>query len=530
MLKKYIRATSIVAVTAIFIGLVVSCEEDFTDIGTTIVSNGEFTTNDTIFNIEVTAKDIANVRADGLQIGGILGQYLLGVYNNDNYKKIEASIISQLSIPADLTQVDEEYGSDTIVVTTIDTVLLRLPYNATLIGSDAIGPDFQLDSIIGNQTQPFTLNVFRLTTYLSTLDPTNPSIQNTFLSDETYNVSSEKLNFFEDTQFIPNKRDTARFVLRRLSSGIIYDTDTIQYINSNPFISIPLKKDLIKNILFDQYETSNFSTQDAFNEYFRGIKIQAEGDNGSLMSLSFNNNSLQPSVDIYYTNTVLRAGGTIVIDTIKKTDTFLLSGLRNSEYKMTPGQSPAFNKVPIQGAAGSMAQLKILGDDLNGNLIPDGLEELRTKNWLINDATITLYVDQDIVDSDTIATPFNLFIFRDGVTASAEPAPRQILDFVTEGVDEVGGVLDLDDSKRPDSYSFKITDYISELLAGNVTDIPQLGVRVLNPTDLPVSLVDSIVRNYNWSPKAVMLLNNDPINGARRAQLKISYTLKTEDN
>jgi len=207
-----------------------------------------------------------------------------------------------------------------------------------------------------------------------------------------------------------------------------------------------------------------------------------------------------------------------------------LSGLRNSEYKMTPGQSPAFNKVPIQGAAGSMAQLKILGDDLNGNLIPDGLEELRTKNWLINDATITLYVDQDIVGSDTIATPFNLFIFRDGVTASAEPAPRQILDFVTEGVDEVGGVLDLDDSKRPDSYSFKITDYISELLAGNVTDIPQLGVRVLNPTDLPVSLVDSIVRNYNWSPKAVMLLNNDPINGARRAQLKISYTLKTEDN
>ena len=126
MLKKYIRATSIVAVTAIFIGLVVSCEEDFTDIGTTIVSNGEFTTNDTIINIEVTAKDIANVRADGLQIGGILGQYLLGVYNNDNYKKIEASIISQLSIPADLTQVDEEYGSDTIVVTTIDLSLIHI--------------------------------------------------------------------------------------------------------------------------------------------------------------------------------------------------------------------------------------------------------------------------------------------------------------------------------------------------------------------------------------------------------------------
>ena len=101
---------------------------------------------------------------------------------------------------------------------------------------------------------------------------------------------------------------------------------------------------------------------------------------------------------------------------------------------------------------------------------------------------------------------------------------------ITEGPTKVNGFLVRDEEGKPYKYVFKITDYISELLAGNVTDIPQLGVRVLNPTDLPVSLVDSIVRNYNWSPKAVMLLNNDPINGARRAQLKISYTLKTEDN
>jgi hypothetical protein len=529
MLRKYIRATSYVAITALFLGFIVSCEEDFTDIGTTIVSNQDFSTNDTIFEIEVSGKNTENVRADGLAIGGLLGQYLLGVYNNNNYKKIEASIISQLSIPTDLSQVDEEYGADTTVVTTIDTVLLRLPYNATLIGNDAIGPEFQLDSIIGNQEQPFTLNVYRLTTFLSTLDPTDPSIQNTFSSDQTYNTSSEKLNFFEDTQFVPNKRDTSQFVLRRLNSGAIYDTDTISYTNSNPYISIPLKKDLIKSILFDQYETSNFSSQDAFNDYFRGIKIQAEGDDGSLISLSFNNSTLQPLVDIYYTNTVYRAGGTIVIDTIKKTDTFLLSGVRNSEYKMTPGQIPAFNNVPVQGTAGSIAQLKILGDDTDLNGIPDILEELRTKNWLINDATITLYVDQDVVGFDTIAIPFRLFIFRDGIV-NGEEAPRQILDFVTEGLNQVGGFLELDDDKKPNTYTFKITDYISELLSGSVTDLPTLGVKVLNPTDLPVSLIDSIVRDFNWNPKAVTLLNSNAVNGSRKAQLKISYSLKTEQN
>tara|TARA_B100000787_G_scaffold106371_1_gene78921 strand:- start:2954 stop:4585 length:1632 start_codon:yes stop_codon:yes gene_type:complete len=530
MLRKYTRATISVVITVFLLGSVISCEEDFTDIGTSIVSNGAFTTNDTVFEIEVTGKNIEKVQADGLAIGGLLGQYLLGVYNNNNYKKIEASIISQLSIPQDLTQVDQEYGSDTIVVTTIDTILLRIPYNASLLSTSTLDADFELDSIIGNQLQPFTLNVFRVETYLSTLNPTTPSIQNMYFSDDNYEVSTEKLNLVEDIQFTPNRRDTAHFVTRKLSTGLEYDTDTIRYINSSPSISIPLKEDLIKELIFDQYETSNFASQDAFNSYFRGIKIQAEGDQGSLISLSLNSNSLQPLIDIYYTNTVLVDGGTVVLDTIKKTDTFLLSGIRNSEYKMTPGQIPGFNNVPIQGAAGSIAQLKILGDDNDLNGIPDHLEELRTKNWLINGASITLYVDKDIIEQDTTAIPYRLFIYKDGLNIAGEEIPRQIIDYITEGVNQVGGLLELDDSNKPNSYTFNITDYISELLAGDTDDLPVLGVRVLNPTDLPATSVDTIVRNYNWNPKAIMLLNNNTQDVSRRAKLKISYTLKTENN
>jgi hypothetical protein len=312
--------------------------------------------------------------------------------------------------------------------------LLRIPYNASLLNTALLDSDYLLDSIIGDQTEPFTLNIFRLETYLSGLNPTTPALLNTYYSDQTYEVSTEKLNSVEDIQFTPNRRDTAQFVKRRLSTGLVYDTDTIVYANSVPSISIPLKEDLIKELLFDQYETPNFASQDAFNNYFRGIKIQAEGDNGSLISLGFNNNNLQPLIDIYYTNTVLVDGGTVVFDTVKKTDTFLLSGIRTNEYKTTPGQAPGVNHVPIQGVSGSMAQLKILGDDNDSNGIPDDLEELRTKNWLINDATITVYVDQDVIEPDTTAIPYQLFIFRDGVNSAGIETPRQITDYVTEGV------------------------------------------------------------------------------------------------
>ena len=197
---------------------------------------------------------------------------------------------------------------------------------------------------------------------------------------------------------------------------------------------------------------------------------------------------------------------------------------------MTPGQTPGFNNVPIQGTAGSMAQLKILGDDNDQNGIPDKLEELRTKNWLINDASITLYIDQDLVETDTTATPYQLFIHKDGLNSAGIQTPSQILDYITEGVNEVGGSLELDDLDRPDSYTFKITDYISELLSGTTNDLPSLGVKAFNPTDIPVSAIDTIIRNYNWNPKAIMLLNHNTQDASRKARLKISYTLKTEDN
>jgi len=521
MLKKLTKSFLYLGSVALFLSLIISCEEDFTDIGTTIVSNNEFTTNDTTFEVVVTAKDIERVQADGLSLSaGALGQYLLGVYNNGNYEKVEASIISQLQIPTDLTIVDQEYGNDTTVVTTIDTVLLRLPYQATLLGTDAIGPNFQLDSVFGDQTQPFTLNVFRLTTYLNTLNPTDPSERNQFFSDDSYETESEKLNVFEDTQFLPNNRDTTQFVLRRLSTGDIYDTDTIRYANSNPYISIPLKKERIKEILFDQYESAGFVSQDAFNDYFRGIKIQAEGNTGSIVSLNLNSTSFRPLVDIFYTNTVLTNNGTVVIDTITKNDTFLLSGVRNSAYKMTPGLAPTFNKVAIQGTAGSMVQVNILGNNQ--------LDYLRSQDWLINDATLTLHVDKTTVGSDTINTPFRLFVFKDGTDINGNPIRTQILDALSEGILALDGFLNLDDDRNPDNYTFRITDYISELASGELNDLQPLGIKVFSPTDLYDNFNDTIVETHSWNPKAVMLLNHEATNGTRRATLKISYSAKTQ--
>ncbi len=284
----------------------------------------------------------------------------------------------------------------------------------------------------------------------------------------------------------------------------------------------------------DKYTSgaSEFSSQNAFNNFFRGLYIEAKGDQGSLISLDFSSADpvFTPSLEIFYTRTSTVTGSVIRQDSITPlNDSFQFNEIRNSQYKMTPGNALASNQAKIQGTAGSYVNIDILGDDVDQNGIPDQLDFLRTKNWLINDARITIYVDQNTVEFDTLATPFRLFVFKDNIQNN-QSNQSQLLDYITEGTTAPDGNLRIGDDKKPDHYVFNITDFISELVSREIDYLPTLGAKVLNPTDFPVSTADTVIRTYNWNPKAVMLLNHMTINGDRRPKLKISYTEKIEDN
>ncbi len=504
----------------IFLIGVISCEKDFTDVNSSLISNTKFDIGSEVFEVEVSNKEITSVRADGLSLtGGALGEYLLGVYNNDKYEKIEASMVSRLTIESDIKLLEEIYP-DVEINITVDTAYLKLPYHATLKASTA--NEFTLDSIIGDQTKAFNVNIFQIDTYLSELNPVDPSKTNNYLSNASYDKIGANLVAEPNYKFIPNKNDTVAYIKRRLSTGPIYDTDTIKLTNKNPFARIPLNEDEIKRLFIDKYESPELSSQNAFDNYFRGLYVEASGEEGSLISFDLTNSvaDLKPSVEIYYTGTIIRDG--VVVDTIKRSNTFLLSNFSTNVYKMNDRTYPVNKNVVIQGAAGSMAQVKLFGEDADGNGIADKIEELRAKNWLVNDASLTFYVDQEIVEYDTISTPFKLFLFKD-----TDNNPIQIKDLITEGPSIYGGDLKLID-KKPNKYTFRITDYVSDILSGKSDKNPVLGLKVYNSSDLPTTQTDTIVRPYGWNPKAVTLLNHFIENGDRRTQLKISYTIRKE--
>nr|AOE10008.1 conserved hypothetical protein [uncultured bacterium] len=536
---------------------IVSCEKDFTDIGTGVISNTEFSTGEVVLEVEIIQNNITSVRADNISLN-TLEEYWLGVYNTPYAEKIEAGFVSQLSLPSDLV-VSEASINDTTTVYSLDKVILKIPYTSVFVSKEADGKSkFRLDSILGNPSIPTELEVYRNGTFINRLDPADPSKENSFSSDFVY--QEEELLTAAGFTFKPSAVDTVFYFNRADRSIALNSTtsiqDTLKLSTASslaaPFLAIPLDLDEMKRLFWDKFEDPDFSSSAEFQTYFKGIILKTKGADGALVPINLASEST-PSIDFFYAKTILK--GSDVIENTTSTYSFPLSNARSSTYTMSPASMSVPNEnFIIQGTAGASATVKILGVNLleleNSNPLDPILEykdkdvnndgfldleelasltdEINQEGLLVNDALLTFYVNT-VASPDADILPQKLLIYKN-IEMNGRVTPTHIEDSYTEFA-SFGGDLLLDEDGTPERYNFKVTDYISNLLDGTNDDLPTLELKVFNKvTDLPVNgsgALDVSVKTYNWNPRAVLLLNGDnTTNGIKKAQLKISYTEK----
>jgi|TARA_B110000093_G_C12953055_1_gene403547 hypothetical protein len=536
---------------------IVSCEKDFTDIGTGVISNTEFSTGEVVLEVEIIQNNITSVRADNISLN-TLEEYWLGVYNTPYAEKIEAGFVSQLSLPSDLV-VSEASINDTTTVYSLDKVILKIPYTSVFVSKEADGKSkFRLDSILGNPSIPTELEVYRNGTFINRLDPADPSKENSFSSDFVY--QEEELLTAAGFTFKPSAVDTVFYFNRADRSIALNSTtsiqDTLKLSTASslaaPFLAIPLDLDEMKRLFWDKFEDPDFSSSAEFQTYFKGIILKTKGADGALVPINLASEST-PSIDFFYAKTILK--GSDVIENTTSTYSFPLSNARSSTYTMSPASMSVPNEnFIIQGTAGASATVKILGVNLleleNSNPLDPILEykdkdvnndgfldleelasltdEINQEGLLVNDALLTFYVNT-VASPDADILPQKLLIYKN-IEMNGRVTPTHIEDSYTEFASFGGGLL-LDEDGTPERYNFKVTDYISNLLDGTNDDLPTLELKVFNKvTDLPVNgsgALDVSVKTYNWNPRAVLLLNGDnTTNGVKKAQLKISYTEK----
>jgi len=483
----------------VIVGLL-SCEGNLDDVGVNITDNnvfddGQYTSNVITYNEYVTKRQ-----------GNKLGKYLLGVYKNDDFGQLDASIISQLVFNTTI-----DFGENP----TIDTIIVNIPYYATRDGDYASGtPKYVLDSVIGDLDTPFNLKVSRLTTYLNTLDPADPSKELVYNTDDTF--TKDDATPFYEREFFPNARDTVLCVERpeiiEEPENGIYNIDTIKRVDGLPTLKIPLNKD---------YFTANFinnpaifESTAAFIEAFNGLYIEASAVPGGNPEATITTLNLSAAtMTIYYTNDEFSKRtkqsatfnfGSVIINKYERD--YAGSNAKQIIDSSNPTSGDA--QLAIQGAAGSIALVDVFTDATE-------LTELRERNLLINDANLIFYIDQT---ADKSIVPDRIFLYNYDDTT-------QLPDLLFEGLKTFGGTLERDSNGDPYRYKVNVTDYVSKILAKeDPIDSKTLAVKVLNNSDIPSDFSDVDVEDLSWNPKGIILHGNNATDVTKKVKLEITYT------
>jgi hypothetical protein len=521
MTTKFVSGIRAVVVFIFALFSVIACENDFEDIGVDIVDNNLFNTKDAVFEVIAYNGNVERSRVDNLPV------YNIGILNDVNFGYLNASFVSQLSLFS-----APDFGLNPI----IDIAVLDIPYFAardTVNYSDG-KPKFVLDSIIGDLDEEYTIKVHRLATFLNELDPLNPTLIKNYYSDEVYSSAYE---LYSDS-FKPDENDTVLYVERKFLDDDINTVDAIDTIKKddvNPSIKFVLDKAEIENIFINNASTSDLSSPQNFNNYFRGLWIEPQGSNGSLMTLLMSD----AVFSIYYTNEVLTDEDGVIdlngdgdmddvdvpVRTAQNID-LALSGIRAGtynrsytgstvdDYLINPDMINGDDKLFIQGSAGSMSEIELFKD-----VDSDSLTAIRNENWLINGAILDLYVDE--ISNDNI--PNQLYLYNADENSI-------IIDAISEArVNGIAGFLEYNDDGTPLKYQFRITDYISEVLRPNNPRklAEKFAIRTYHSTDAIVSFNDTIVRDFSWRSKGVVLKGNNLTDKTdeTRFKLKIYYTV-----
>ena len=540
MNTKIITIFKQITIALIVVLSFMACEKEFKNIGGNIVDNDSFDTKKTSFDVVSYNKNIEASRVDNIETTSLSSLLMpLGIYDTEDFGLFKSSVIAQVNPPFSL-----DWGENI----NLDAVYLEIPYSAIRDGSYDDGkPKFKLNNVTGQAI--YKIQVARLETYLSKLDPSDPSKYNKYYSNDSFSTSDILYPF---TDFSPSEVDTVLYFDRTMldtSANAYADIqvqDTIKISDTKPFIRIPLDKDFFNDEFINNTDQSIFDDNNNFYDFFKGIAIDVQGDDGTVMMLDYNT----AKINMYYTNKEYITSDESDIDLngdgdtddedvtfpvrTKKTMSFSLTGIKTNKierdytaaninsYITSPDEVNGEDKLFINGAQGSIAVIDLFNNE--------DLDELRAKNWLINEANLIFHIDNEN-DNDV---PNRLLLYKlDPDETDDNNENTQILDAITE-VNTFNGFLQKDgeagdDNRNPIKYKVNITDYISEVLKqDNSIELSRLALKLYNGLDTPANAQDIKVSDYSWNPQGVVLYGNNYSQGdadySKRLKLEIYYT------
>ena len=407
---------------------------------------------------------------------------------------------------------------------------------------------YEIDSIYGNRKASFDLRIYELKYYLSQYDPATDFAKNSkffsntdyfkrgffgkTLHDDRYRLNFEELRFnFEEDDPDTEDVDERESVETRLT----------------PRIRVPLEKEFFQEKILDQEGEAVFANDDNFAQHLRGLIIKADNfDDDLYMLLDINNARISIEYEYDQVNTNNTVEDTSDDTTEKSSKTYLINfGLHFNTVKknivnsqvdqeILASQSNAPSKQMYLSGNGLFSTLRLFEQqDSEGNQL---LDELRGNQWLINEANLILYIDQNQYSSlNKSQFPDRLYLYK---YDTGFPLTDFSIDNTVNNNESnrskfiYGGILEMDEEDKPHHYKFRITDHVNRLIKNDSANVslglvPSSGINNIQPKR--AETVDNEIINYPataiLNPKGVILHGSESVNHPEGGlKLEILYT------
>lgn len=557
----------------VIVGSFVACEREFATIGSGIISENDFETSSQRFSVTTYNKDIGAIQTNDMPA------ILLGYNNDPVYGDYTANFVVQMTA----AQYDPVFGQNVV----LDSVVLTLPYFSIQTETDEDGNGtYEIDSVFGDA--PIRLSIFENRYFLRTF---NPELE--FEDELKYfsNKTSSDGNMISDGELEGTLLYTTDEFLPTADEIVLTAEDEFGDVNVTSRIAPALRVKLDnpgnfwENMFLNREDDIVLSNESNFLDHFRGLYFKAEslGGEGNMTMFSFGDSA---SLNIYYSNDLdegdddddgipnladADVDGDGVVDNGTDTDgdginddfdvdqtggldedgdgiddariegsgNFVLNfnnnraNFLNSNFMTIPegDEIDGDERLYLKGGDGSMAIINLFNGDEEGNSAE--LDEFKSQDWLINQAQLVFFVDQDAImgkEPDRVIlydlnnnTPLIDYFIDQSVSATQVNAKIDHLKpLEREGDDPDGAGI---------KYKIEITEHINNIFLRDSTNV-KLGLMVtsnVNTIDgLDVldddGVVERVLSGAVLSPRGTVLFGNNTTNEEKQVQLEIFYT------
>ncbi len=527
-----------------FIAFTLSCEEDYTEIGTDVINNQ----NISIDNQSYPAKTY-NKRTTPFQSNN-LPSNLLGYYYDPNFGGTTAHFLSQLT-PQNFSP---SFGNNPV----LDSVFLTIPY-----ASKRDGEAYTLDSLYGNG--PIKLSVFKNNFFLRNFDPGSDLDDFQAYYSNGALSASEGLNLADleaqllyiSDEFAPSNAtidleeindDGETFVSETLTPSLRIRLD-------NPDI---LPQDFWENLIFEKEDDDELSSASNFYNYFRGLYFKVEPvspSSGSMVQLNFSSASAHVKLHYSFESDPDDNGDTTINQGVYQLNfsgnkTTLFENNFNTGFLQaidaadeTQGDAQLF----LKGGEGSMAVVELFSEDEAGNDFDDFItdfreiinegqpDEERIIKRLINEAYLEFYVDEASLDINT-DFPNRIYVYdleynvplldyNQDSSVNTSTSDSKFIHLVPLSVETD------DQGNTYKKYKVRLTSHLNNIIVNDVTNL-RLGVVVSSNVGAAINqklltydpLVKGIPTGTILSPKGIILHGSNSSDPLKKVKLNIYYS------